>query len=386
MVGAGKAAARMADGVAAALPRTSLAGLLVAPSGPEHPPAPLRFLHGSHPLPDERSLAAGEALWQCLATAPADVPVLCLISGGASSLVVHPRPPLTLRDKLAVNELLLRCGAPIEEINTVRKHLSLIKGGGLLRAAGGRPVQTLALSDVVGDDPAVIGSGPAVPDPTTHADALAILARRGIMDRVPAAVLELLRRGTRGEVEETVKPGDPVAAAAPVAVIGRNDVALRAAAAAARRLGYEPVIEATPLVGDTTQAATAWAQRVRAQPADRRWCLLAGGETTVVVRGAGRGGRNQEFALAAAPDLAGCPVAALSAGTDGIDGPTDAAGAFVDGRTIERARRAGLDWSAALRANDSYAFFAALGDLHRCGPTGTNVMDIKIALRVGSAP
>src|SRR5690606_22623513 len=140
-----------------------------------------------------------------------------------------------------------------------------------------------------------------------------------------------------------VKPGDPVAAAAPVAVIGRNDVALRAAAAAARRLGYEPVIEATPLVGDTTQAATAWAQRVRAQPADRRWCLLAGGETTVVVRGAGRGGRNQEFALAAAPDLAGCPVAALSAGTDGIDGPTDAAGAFVDGRTIERARRAGLD-------------------------------------------
>ncbi len=388
VVGAGKAAARMAAGVEATLGPTTLTGIAVVPPGDTTPLRAIRVVHGSHPLPDERSCAAAGEVAAFLAATPAETPLLWLISGGASSLLVEPRPPLTLADKLAVHDLLLRSGVAIDDVNAVRKHLSTVKGGGLLRAAAGHAMQTLLLSDVVGDDPAVIGSGPTVPDPTTYGDALAILARHGLTGRVPKSVIELLHRGARGEIDETVKPDDPLAAAAPAAVIGSNRVALRAAACAAKQLGYQPVVEEAPLVGDTTRAAQAWAERVRAQSgaASARWCLLAGGETTVMVRGRGRGGRNQEFALAAAGRLAGRPVAALSAGTDGIDGPTDAAGAFVDGRTCERARQAGLDPAGALAANDSHSFFAALGDLHRCGPTGTNVMDIKVALRVGSAP
>lgn len=369
----------------ALLPSVALEGLVIVPPGCEVELHAVRLAIGSHPLPDERSLAASDALDQVLAARPADRPVLCLISGGASSLLVRPRPPLTLADKVAVNDLLLRCGASIAEVNAVRKHCSLVKGGGLLRQAAGRPMQTLLLSDVIGDDPSVIGSGPSVPDPTTYAEALAVLERYGVAEQVPAAVRDLLARGARGACEETVKPDDPNAARAGATVIGSNRVALQAAARAAERLGYRPVIEPAALAGDTTRAAQSWAERLGGMPAGGRWCVLAGGETTVVVRGAGRGGRNQEFALAAAERLAEHPIAALSAGTDGIDGPTDAAGAFVDGRTLRRARGAGLDAARVLIENDSYSFFAALGDLHRCGPTGTNVMDVKIALGVGSA-
>jgi hydroxypyruvate reductase len=306
--------------------------------------------------------------------------VICLISGGASSLLVQPRPPLQLTEKVEVNRLLLASGADINEVNCVRKHLSTVKGGGLLRTARSRPVLTLMLSDVIGDDQSVIGSGPMTPDASTFAEARTVLEKYALLDRVAPAVRELLDRGAAGKVEETVKPGDPETANTASAVIGNNRLALAGAAAEADRLGYEPLLEATPLRGDTTEAARQWLGRVAGRIAGRRICALAGGETTIIVRGRGSGGRNQEFALALVESLAGQPVVLLSAGTDGIDGPTDAAGAFAAGLTLERARAIGLDPLAALASNDSYRFFDRLGDLFRIGPTGTNVMDIKLAV------
>jgi hydroxypyruvate reductase len=285
--------------------------------------------------------------------------------------------------------LLLASGATIDEINAVRKHLSEVKGGGLLGWMSARPVVSLILSDVVGDDPAVIGSGPTAADPTTFADALCILERYGVERQVPPPVRDLIERGRRGEVVETVKPGDPRLAGVFNLLIGTNRTALDGASRAARRLGYRTAVSERPLSGDTTAEAHAWIAEVKAEmkrlgpgPA----CVLAGGETTVAVQGRGKGGRNQEFALALAEPLSGSGIVVLSAGTDGIDGPTDAAGARVDGTTLDRARAAGLDPGACLLDNDSYSFFAALDDLFSPGPTGTNVMDIKIAIGAGSAP
>jgi glycerate 2-kinase len=310
--------------------------------------------------------------------------VLVLLSGGASALLVRPAPGLALADKAAATAALLGCGAPITEMNTVRKHLSAVKGGGLARRAGGRRLWALILSDVVGDDIATIGSGPTAADPTTFAAACGVIAGYGLEPRLPRAVLDHLRRGARGEVPETPKPGDPCFRHVRNEIIGGNATALAAAAAHAAALGLEPIVWPEPITGDTTAAATAFAtalrQRLRADPL-RPACVVAGGETTVVVRGRGRGGRNQEFALAAALALdGGGAIELLSAGTDGVDGPTDAAGAFAGTHTIATARARGLDARAALADNASYDFFAAVGDLFRPGPTGTNVMDLKIAL------
>lgn len=386
VVGAGKAAARMAAGVEAAVPLERLDGAVVTAPGCTVPLRRIRVAIGSHPLPDERSVAATDEVCRSFGRAPATAAVLALISGGASSLLARPRPPVSLADLIAVNRQLLACGADIVELNAVRKHLSLLQGGGLLLLAGPRPVTTLILSDVVGDDPSVIGSAPTVADPTTYADALTVLRRHDLIARVPAVVRALLEAGARGELAETVKPADACALASQVTVIGSNAIARRAAAVKAAALGYEPLVDDAPLVGDTTVAARRWARRLAELPRGRRWCAIAGGETTVVVRGTGRGGRNQEFALAAAGALADAPIAALSAGSDGIDGPTDAAGAFVDGRTWERARRLGLHPERALADNDSHRFFERLGDLLRTGPTGTNVMDLKLAVGVDAAP
>lgn len=381
IVAAGKPAAAMAAGCAAVLGAGALRGVAVTADGCERPVAGVRVYPAGHPLPDPRGVAAAAEALAVARTAEAGL--LVLLGGGASSLLVQPRPPLSLADKVATTRLLLACGADIGELNTVRKHLSLVKGGGLLRAAP-HDVVALLLSDVVGDDPATIGSGPGVPDPTTFADALAVLARRGIRSRVPAAVLALLERGAAGAETETVKPGDAAAARATADVLAGNGTALAGAAAALRRHGFTVDVVAEPLTGDTTAAAIAFAQRLPVPGSGPR-CVLAGGETTVVVRGGGRGGRNQEFAAALAAPLAGSGWVVLSAGTDGIDGPTDAAGAFVDGTTVARARRAGLDLARTLEDNDSHGFFTALGDGFRPGATGTNVMDIKIALHAGAA-
>jgi glycerate-2-kinase len=346
---------------------------------------PLHSIHVSeaaHPLPDVRGEQATLRIIESLRTYGTG-DLVCLISGGASSLLVCPRAPVSLQDKIATTRLLLECGADIHAFNTVRKHLSQVKGGGLLRQAR-TPMLALLLSDVIADDPGTIGSGPTAPDDTTFADAWGVFTRYRLTGRVPASAVELVQAGIAGRVPETVKSNTAEAARCRNVIIGSNRTALEGAAATARARGRAVYVEDQPLSGDTTLAAEQFAARVRQLIADRRsdtpLCILAGGETTVHVVGGGRGGRNQEFALATAPALAGTSVTMLSAGTDGIDGPTDAAGAFVDGTTLRRAKERGLDVDAALHTNDSYTFFLQLGDLFRCGPTATNVMDIKIAL------
>jgi hydroxypyruvate reductase len=297
--------------------------------------------------------------------------------------LVSPAQGLTLQDKLAVNQLLLTSGADIRAVNTVRKHLSQIKGGGLARWIFPSPLVSFVLSDVVGDELSTIGSGPTVPDPTTFQDAWNILERFRLLDDVPPPVQAHLRRGLAGLQPETPKPGDNVFTNVSNILIGSNRLALETAAEAAAALGFTPHLLGKPLQGDTTEVASRFADTIRSLhvKVEQPTCLLAGGETTVHVQGAGKGGRNQEFALVVAQALqteAGWSL--LSAGTDGIDGPTDAAGAFVDGRTNERAREKNLHPQQALDHNDSYHFFSALNDLFRPGQTGTNVMDIKIAL------
>jgi len=373
----------MAAGCEAFLGAERVSGLVIVADGCDVPLASIAVEIAGHPLPDARGIAATANLCR-LAQAAQQGPVLCLVSGGASSLLIEPRPPVTLAEKMAVNSALLACGAEIAEINTVRKHLSNVKGGGLLRRIPGRPVITLALSDVSGNNPSIIGSGPTTPDPTTFADACAILRKYALIDGLAPAVRRLLEEGCLGDVAESLKPGEPHAAGAETLIVGDNHLALRAAADEARRLGYEPLIAPRQLSGDTTVAARQWLKGIWRDVEGRRCCAIAGGETTVIVRGMGRGGRNQEFALALCESLAGGAITVLSAGTDGIDGPTDAAGAFVDGGTVDRALGLGLDPAASLADNDSHGFFDRLGDLLRCGPTGTNVMDIKLAVRLPS--
>ena len=341
----------------------------------------ITIIEAGHPLPDARGEEATQRIVELIRTRDAGG-TLCLISGGASSLLVQPRPPVQLDDKIRTTQLLLDCGADIIELNCLRKHLSTVKGGGLARLAAA-PLTCLLISDVVGDDPGTIGSGPTAADATSFADAWAILERYALTNTVPAVVAQLLRDGVNHRIAETLKPDSPEAGRCCNLIVGSNRTALDGAAHAARARGWEVAIEAQPLTGDTTDAAMRFGAklaRLASEPAGKRLCVLAGGETTVRVKGDGRGGRNQEFALALACEIARTQVAVLSAGTDGIDGPTDAAGAFVDGTTLQRAGSGGLNAAASLARNDSHTFFAQLGDLFQCGPTGTNVADIKVAL------
>jgi glycerate 2-kinase len=383
--GAGKAAAPMAASFERhCVGRLDLAGTVISPSpAAASTGSRIRVLAGEHPLPGRLSEASTARLLESLA-AQVRKPVdqfVCLLSGGASSLLVAPIPPLKLAEKREVARLLLEGGAAVDEINSVRKHLSTVKGGRILRLVGGRPVVSLILSDVVGDDPATIGSGPAVADRTTYAQALEVLRRCRVDRDCPAAALAVLERGCRGEIPETVRPGSPEARLAFPVVIGSNATARAAAAAQAAALGYVVQSRSEPLTGDTVDCAREWFRSLlRENVGDRPVCRIAGGETTVRVLGGGKGGRNQEFALALVDLIGGRDATVLSAGTDGIDGPTEAAGAFVDGSTLERAARSGLDAAAHLRDNDSFSFFERLGDLLVTGPTGTNVMDLKIAL------
>lgn len=381
LLGAGKASVEMAQAVAHILPPGTYHGAVVSPSGAEVTIPGIDVLVGSHPVPDHRSLAAAEHVL-ALCRSRSTEPVVFLLSGGASSLLSAPWPPVTLEDKATTNQLLLNSGASIEEVNTVRKHISRIKGGRLLRELQ-RDVFTLAISDVVGDDPAVIGSGPTVPDPTTFADAKAVLWKHSLWETVPASVRTVIEEGLAGRIPETVKPDEPIAQYAHYRIVARNRDALGAIALAAGSMHWGIELLDKPTVGEARQAAHHFAQQIQrllACGGHTPRCLIAGGETTVTVTGGGSGGRNQEFALALAPLIAGQPVSVLSAGTDGVDGPTDAAGAFVDGTTVERALRLGLDPEDYLKNNDSYHFFSALGDLFFPGPTGTNVMDVQIAV------
>ncbi len=295
-----------------------------------------------------------------------------------------PRPGITLEDKQAATRRLLGAGASIHELNAVRKHLSAVKGGQLASAAVG-PVLALAISDVVGDDLSVIGSGPTVADPSTFADALDVVGRFGGPEAFPTAVMARLRAGARGELDETPKPDDARLERSVTRIIGSRADAAAGAAAAARSLGYRTIVIDEPVVGPARDAGPRFVAEAarRAGPGDAPACVIATGETTVRVTGRGRGGRNQEVVLSAARALAALPMAAalLSGGTDGVDGPTDAAGAMADGMTLARAERAGLrSPEAYLDDNDAYRFFGALGDLVITGPSDTNVGDIQILL------
>ncbi|HVB79682.1 MAG TPA: DUF4147 domain-containing protein [Candidatus Binataceae bacterium] len=397
LVAAGKAARGMAAELAARLgPKLHDALAIVPAPPPAGGPEPqagafgtarvgIRIIAAAHPLPDASSERAAEAALEVARHAgPGDL-LLFALSGGASSLMAAAAEPVALADKIAINAALLRSGAPIRELNLVRRHLSTIKGGGLLRACGGARVLSLILSDVEGNDLATIGSGPTAADPTTFAEAVGVLKRRKLWGRAPEAIRERLERGAAGEIAETVKPGDPLLARADNLVIGDNRMAVEAAAAAAAAAGYT-VDRWRELYGAADDVGRALAAHLAAIAgiAGARVCVVAGGEPVVTIRGRGRGGRAQQAALAMALELERLGrerrVMALFAGTDGIDGPTDAAGAFVSPGTAERAREAGLDPGAALARNDAYPLFAALGDLLMTGPTGTNVSDIFIGL------
>ena len=381
VIAAGKAAWPMARAFSTAGPAIR-AGLIAAPAPPRStaPPAFEAFA-ASHPSPNAASVAAGlRALELAREAANTGGRLIVLLSGGASALLVVPAEGLSLDDKVSTAQALMRAGFAIGELNCVRKHLSQIKGGRLAAAAGGHTV-TLAISDVHGpiaDDPSVIGSGPTIADPTTFAHALAIV---GDVEGVPAAVRRHLERGARGDVDETIKPDAAALERGSYEVIGNRQTALDGAAAAARALGYAVRVMPNAIAGEAREASRAFLVDARQMLAEKV-CILAAGETTVTVAGSGLGGRNQEFALASVPEVAslGRTVVLASVGTDGIDGPTDAAGALVDPTTRERARRIGLDWESTLAANDAYHFFRPLGDLVMWGPTGTNVGDVQMLL------
>ncbi|GAB4442014.1 MAG: glycerate kinase [Chloroflexi bacterium OHK40] len=387
VVGAGKAGAPMARAAAEALGDRLSAGLVVVKDGHLEQPGKgadgtLRLVEAGHPVPDARGVAAAHAITALLqGLTPRDL-VIALISGGGSALLTAPVPGVSLGDLQTLTGALLASGASITEINVLRKHLDTLKGGGLARLAHPATLVTLILSDVVGSPLDSIASGPTVPDRSTFADAQDILQRYRLLDAIPTPILTHLRSGLVGTIPETPKPGDPLFASVTNLLIGSNEIAAAAALAAAAAEGFRPLLLTTSLEGEAREAGRFLAAVLRevatsGQPVPRPACIIAGGETTVTLRGAGRGGRNQELALAAAPGLSGLPDLALVAlATDGGDGPTDAAGAVATGETIARAQALGLDPLAHLAANDAYPFFAALGDLLLPGPTATNVNDL----------
>jgi glycerate 2-kinase len=394
VVGAGKATARMARAAEAALGDLLSGGVIVVKYGHTVPLGRVEQVEASHPLPDEAGVRGTSRIMDLLRDADHRTLVLCLLSGGGSALLVAPAEGIRLADKQQVTDLLLRAGATINELNAVRKHLSQVKGGRLARLAAPATIAALALSDVIGDRLDVIASGPTVADPSTYGEALAVLDRYGLREQVPAAARGLLERGASGLVAETPKDGDDCFRNARTDVVGSLALALEEARNEAERLGYEAGVLTSALEGEARAAArflAAQAREARATVGAKPRCLISGGETTVRVTGHGRGGRNQELALAFALEIEGLEgVTLLSAGTDGTDGPTDAAGAIVDGDTARRARQARIDPAWHLDYNDSYTFFVRLdaatgGTSHlRTGPTGTNVMDVQIMLISGN--
>ncbi len=386
LVAAGKAAGRMAGAARKILGRRLEGGIVVGTTTEVRVPG-LEHLAGGHPVPNAASARAGARVLALAGELGADDTLLVLLSGGASALRVSPAGDGSLADKMEVTRALLAAGAPIGDVNTVRKHLSLLKGGGLARAAFPARVLTLALSDVVGSDLSTIASGPTVPDPTTYDDALAVLARHRLLSRVPGPVRRHLQRGARQATGERPKPRDPAFRNAHARVVGDVRLCLRAAATEARRRGFRTHVLTAPVVGEARHAATRLVSILAAHTRGGRGpvCVLAGGETTVTVRGSGRGGRNQELAVAAMRPLATLPYALLATlATDGVDGPTPAAGGVVDSFSLPRAASLGWVPESVLRENDSYRLLTALGDTLLTGPTGTNVADLVLLLLLGA--
>lgn len=384
-IGAGKASGAMAGALERQLGSRVEGGLVVATDGHAEKTKRIQLLEARHPVPDRRSEQAARRIVRLLESLSKRDLVLMVLSGGASSLLAAPAVGLTLKEKQLTTRLLLRSGATIQEINTVRKHLSGIKGGRLAGATIATVI-TLILSDVPGDDPATIGSGPMAPDPSTFADAKRVLDAYGIRNRIPPAVRRHVDRGVRGRIPDTPKPGETLFSRVRHHVIGNNRAVIECMAKRARALGLRPLILTTTLFGEARDMGKLFGNLARGMrrsgnPVRPPACLLAGGELTVTVKGKGIGGRVQEFALAAAPSIDGLSrVFVAGFGTDGIDGPTEAAGAIVDGRTISRAKQKGVSLEAALRENDSHGFFDRVGGHVVTGPTGTNVNDVYMIL------
>lgn len=384
LLAVGKAAIGMAQAVRSRLNDKIREALVIAPKA-ENTSAPgdLTVLWASHPSPDAASERAGRAALEFARQTKDDELLLFLLSGGASSLMAVPAAGITIAQTAAVADALMRAGASITELNAVRKHLSEIKGGALLRAAGsGARVLTLILSDVPTNDLATIGSGPTVADPSTFSDAVAVLKRRKLWGRVPEPARDRLERGAAGEIVETLKPDDPIAARATNRIIGDNATAQAGARRAAQSLGYA-VEPGEDISRDAEQLTRDLADRL-CRARRTRTCIVGGGEPLVTVKGAGRGGRAQHCALAVSLELAHRAgerrITGVFAGTDGVDGPTDAAGAIFSTTSARRAHEAGIDPQETLRRNDSYTLFKSLGDLIVIGPTGTNVSDLFIAI------
>ncbi|MGB3091800.1 MAG: glycerate kinase [Candidatus Zixiibacteriota bacterium] len=387
VIGAGKASARMAQAIEELFGDRISSGIIITKKG-HHLPLRGRIdlMEGAHPLPDREGLKGTRRIVKLLSpTAPDDL-VIFLLSGGGSALLVSPVAGISLRDKIKLTDELLRCGADIKEINTIRKHISQVKGGRLAELAQPSPVLTLILSDVIGNRLDSIASGPTAPDRTTFSDCMKIVKKYDLRKKIPSSIYSHLEKGAGERLKETPKPRDPIFKKVKNVIIGSNRTALGAAERKARELGFNTYVLPRPVAGDTTRAAKRQVTLIR-RIAERKGpvrppaCVISGGETTVKIKGKGKGGRNQEFALVAAMGIEGMKnVVLLSAGTDGTDGPTDAAGAICDGETVRRALRKGLNPKSSLADNDSYHFFGKLGDLVVTGPTHTNVMDVHLAL------
>jgi hydroxypyruvate reductase len=386
VVGAGKAVAPMAKAVEDLLENRISDGVIVVKDEHGLPLKKVRIREASHPVPDKRGVQGTEEILALVEKAGARDLVICLISGGGSALLIAPVQEISLEDKQNATKLLLASGATIHEFNTVRKHLSRAKGGMLAQMANPATITSLILSDVVGDDLDVIASGPTVPDSSTFKDAEQILKGYGIWEQLASSVRNHIEKGSSGQIEDTPKSDNAAFLQCSQVLVGTNLQALKAAGKAAERLGYRPLILSSKVEGEAREVAkfyTAIAKEIleSAYPMEPPVCVLAGGETTVTLQGDGRGGRNQEFALASALAIEGLDnVIVLSGGTDGTDGPTDAAGAIADGTTVARALKSGLDPKDFLQRNDSYSFFQKLDDLVMTGPTRTNVMDLYMLL------
>lgn len=383
VVGAGKAAAAMAAAAEKRLGPRIAAGVVAVKDGHGLPLERIELLEAAHPVPDRRAQRNGRRIRETIAAAPPDGLILALFSGGGSALMIDPIPPAGMADLAATTDLLLRAGADIGQLNSVRKHLSATHAGRLAQIADGRRVLVAAISDVLGDDIATIASGPFCPDPSTWRDAAAVIDRFELWPRLPGAVAGLLARGRDGDLAETPKPGDPAFGPVRHRIVANLQTAARAALVRAGEMGLRARICDLSVAGPAEAAAERLVRAGRAEldRADEPFCLVYGGETVVRVRGGGRGGRCQQLALRAACALAGEPrLTLLAIGTDGTDGPTDAAGAVVDAGTLARADSAGLAPLAHLRDNDAYPFLRASGDLVVTGPTHTNVNDLLLVL------
>jgi hydroxypyruvate reductase len=386
VIGAGKASPRMAVPLVELLGDRLTAGIINTKYEHAEDLGKVEVIECGHPVPDEAGVAGTDRILEMVNSADEKALVICLLSGGGSAILPAPVDGCSLGDKQETTRILLECGANIVELNAIRKHLSKVKGGGLARAAFPATVAALMLSDVIGDPVDVIASGPTVPDTSTFDTCREIFEKYEIFDQLPESVQNRMRAGLAGDVPDTPKPGDEALAHVQNLVVGSNGLAVTAAVAKAKSLGYNTLKLTTRLEGEAREIAhvhTAIAKEILStgEPIEAPACVIVGGETTVTVRGSGKGGRNQEMALAAAIQLKGWgPAVFFSGGTDGTDGPTDAAGAVADGETIVRAEAQGLSAIAYLKDNDAYHFFKPLDDLVMTGPTGTNVADVAMVL------